>query len=83
VPRQVLNLDAIEASLRNVQAQFPQINKSLRSRRENAKAHLDPSTLITETRKHSLVALFRIPKIKRYFAKFLKEQADPKYLIAS
>ncbi len=218
MPRQVLNLDAIEASLRNVQAQFPQINKSLRSRRdsldpgivanmmagyrfvdsllarpldlfamgnlklflemnalvlfgsgegaqagaafqlaateqrfydqegggirgvvewynlhransvwrrtagvyisilsepqlfiegnhrtgalvmsyilaregrppfvltaENAKAYLDPSTLITETRKHSLVALFRIPKIKRYFAKFLKEQADPKYLIA-
>jgi hypothetical protein len=50
---------------------------------ENAKAYLDPSTLITETRKHSLVALFRIPKIKRYFAKLLKEQADPKYLIAS
>ena len=50
---------------------------------ENAKAYLDPSTLITETRKHSLVALFRIPKIKRYFAQFLKEQADRKYLIAS
>jgi hypothetical protein len=46
----------------------------------NAKAYLDPSTLITETRKHSLVALFKIPKIKRDFAKFLKEQADPKYL---
>ena len=42
---------------------------------ENAKAYLDPSTLITETRKHSLRA-FRIPKIKRYFAKFLKEQSD-------
>jgi hypothetical protein len=46
----------------------------------NAKAYLDPSTLVTETRKHSLVAVFRLPKIKRYFAKFLKEQADPKYL---
>lgn len=50
---------------------------------DNAKAYLDPSTLITETRKHSLVALFRIPKITRYFAKFLKEQADHKYLIAT
>jgi len=49
---------------------------------KNAKAYLDPSTLITETRKHSLVALFRVPKITRYFAKFLKEQADQKYLIA-
>jgi prophage maintenance system killer protein len=49
----------------------------------NAKAYLDPSTLITETRKHSLVATFRLPKIKRYFAKFLKEHSDRKYLIAS
>jgi prophage maintenance system killer protein len=50
---------------------------------ENAKAYLDPSTLITETRKHSLAALFKIPKIKRDFANFLKEQADRKYLVAS
>jgi len=49
---------------------------------DNARAYLDPSSLITETREHSLVALFRIPKIKRYFANFLKEQADQKYLIA-
>jgi hypothetical protein len=49
---------------------------------ENAKAYLDPSTLITMTRKHSLVTLLRMPKIKRYFGKFLKEQADSKYLIA-
>jgi len=49
---------------------------------DNAQAYLDPSSLITETRKHSLAALFRIPKIKRYFANFLKEQADQKYLIA-
>jgi hypothetical protein len=38
--------------------------------------------LIAETRKHSLAALFKIPKIKRDFAKFLKEQADQKYLMA-
>jgi hypothetical protein len=49
---------------------------------ENARAYLDPSTLVTETRKRSLVALFRLPKITRYFAQFLKEQADQKYLIA-
>ena len=49
----------------------------------SAKAYLDPSTLITETRKRSLVAAFRLRKLKRYFAKFLKEHADPKYLIAS
>jgi prophage maintenance system killer protein len=48
----------------------------------NARAYLDPSTLITETRKNSLVAFFRLPKIKRYFAEFLKEHADPKYLMA-
>jgi hypothetical protein len=49
---------------------------------ENAKAYLDPSTLITMTRKHSLTALFKIPKIKRDFANFLKAQADQRYLIA-
>jgi hypothetical protein len=34
-----LNLDAIEASLQNLQAHFPQINKSLKARRDS----LDPS----------------------------------------
>jgi len=50
---------------------------------ENARAFLDPSTLVTETRKRSFVALFRLPKITRYFAEFLKEQADQRYLLAS
>jgi hypothetical protein len=50
---------------------------------ENAKGYLDPSTLITKTRKHSLAALVRVPKIKRQFAKFLKEQADRRYLTAT
>ena len=49
---------------------------------ENARAFLDPSTLVTETRKRSVVALFRLPKITRYFAEFLKQQADQRYLIA-
>jgi hypothetical protein len=48
---------------------------------ENAKAYLDPSTLITKTRKTSIAMLYRMPKIKRYLANFLKEQADPKYLL--
>ena len=50
---------------------------------ENARAFLDPSTLVTETRKRSVVALFRLPKITRYFAEFLKKQADQRYLLAS
>jgi hypothetical protein len=49
---------------------------------ENARAFLDPSSLVTETRKRSYIALFRLPKITRYFAEFLKQQADPRYLIA-
>jgi hypothetical protein len=49
----------------------------------SARAYLDPSCLITETCKHSLVSLFRLPKITRYFTTFLKQQADPKYLIAT
>jgi hypothetical protein len=49
----------------------------------SARAYLDPSTLVTETRKHSLVAAFRLRKLKRYFAKFLKEHGDWRYLTAS
>jgi hypothetical protein len=48
---------------------------------ENAKAYLDPSTLITKIRKKSVAMLYRMPRIKRYFADFLREQADPKYLL--
>jgi hypothetical protein len=47
----------------------------------NARGYLDPSTLVTETRKHSLVAMVRLPKIKRYFAKFLRDHSDRNYLI--
>jgi hypothetical protein len=48
---------------------------------ENAQAYLDPSSLITSTRKHRF-DLMRVRKLKRYFAKFLKEQPEQKYLIA-
>jgi hypothetical protein len=50
---------------------------------ENARACLNPSTLITETRKHTLVSLFRLPKITRYFTALLKQQGDRKYLIST
>jgi hypothetical protein len=49
----------------------------------NAKAYFDPSTLIAETRKHSLAATFRMSRIRQYFAAFLREQSDRKYLITS
>ena len=48
----------------------------------NAKGYLDPSTLVTETRKPSIVAMFRLPKIKRYFATFLEEHSDRNYLVS-
>jgi hypothetical protein len=48
---------------------------------ENAKGYLDPSTLMTKARKKSIAMLYRMPRIKRYFAEFLREQADPKYLL--
>jgi hypothetical protein len=48
---------------------------------ENAKAYLDPSTLITKTRKHSVVGAFKMRRVQKYFAKFLKEQSNGIYLI--
>jgi hypothetical protein len=49
----------------------------------NAKAYLDPSTLITETRKHGIASTFKLSRIQRYFAQFLKQQSDGKYLKAA
>jgi hypothetical protein len=49
---------------------------------DNAEAYFQPSTLIRDVRKRSPAALFRLPGIKRRFAKFLCEQADPCYLLA-
>jgi hypothetical protein len=48
---------------------------------QNAKAYFDPSTLIMKTRKKSIAMLYRMPQIKRRLANFLKEEADPKYLL--
>jgi hypothetical protein len=48
---------------------------------DNAAAYFNPSTLIRDTPKKSVVMLYRLPKIKKKFAAFLQEQADPGYLL--
>ena len=48
---------------------------------DNAEAFFDPSTVIRDIRKKSPAALFRLPGIKKRFAKFLSAQADPRYLL--
>lgn len=50
---------------------------------DNAQAYFQPSTLIRDVRKRSPAAIFRLPGIKRRFARFLCEQADSRYLLAS
>ena len=49
---------------------------------ENAAAYFEPSTVIRDTSKLGLMALFRLPEIKKRFARFLEEHADPRYLFA-
>ena len=48
---------------------------------DNAEAFFDPSTVIRDIRKRSPAAIFRLPGIKKRFAKFLLAQADPRYLL--
>ena len=50
---------------------------------ENALAYFDPSTVIRNISKLGPIALFRLPGIKKRFARFLEDQADPGYLLAS
>lgn len=47
---------------------------------DNAKGYFDPSTLIRMTRKHTLKALWQLPKIKKTFAAFLKDHVDKRAL---
>jgi len=47
---------------------------------ENAKAYFEPSTLVKETKKHSLSMLTRLPKLKKKFARLLIESADKRFL---
>ena len=47
---------------------------------DNAKAYFDPSTLVKQTTKTAATLLMKLPRLKRRFADFLKDQADEKYL---
>lgn len=49
---------------------------------DNAKAYFDPSTLIRATQKHSMEALWRLPRMKRTFARFLRANVDKRSLAA-
>ncbi|MGB2682981.1 MAG: hypothetical protein WBE39_16910 [Candidatus Competibacter sp.] len=50
---------------------------------ENAVAYFDPSTVIRNTSKLGPMGLFRLPGIKKRFAKFLERQADFGYLLSA
>ena len=47
---------------------------------DNAPGYFDPSTLIKKTKKRAVSALFRLPKIRRRFAEFLRSHADARFL---
>ena len=49
---------------------------------ENAVAYFEPSTVLRNTSKQGPMALFHLPGIKKRFARFLEDQADPRYLLA-
>ncbi len=49
---------------------------------ENAVAYFEPSTVLRDTSKLGPMSLFRLPGINRRFARFLQDQADPRYLLA-
>ena len=42
----------------------------------NAKAYFDPSTLAKDTQKNLVTELIKLPRIRKYFARFLQEQAN-------
>lgn len=46
----------------------------------NAKGYFDPSSLAKSTHKNILGRLYRLPKIKKKFAKFLEEHARTEFL---
>src|SRR5215471_944639 len=47
---------------------------------DNAKAYFDPSTLIKETKKTATTMLMKLPRMKKLFAEFLREQSDTAHL---
>ena len=50
---------------------------------DTAMAFFEPSTVIRNTSKLGPMGLFRLPGIKKRFAKFLEGQADERYLLSS
>jgi len=47
---------------------------------DNAKAYFDPSTLIKETKKTATTLLTKLPRMKKRFASFLRDQTNSHYL---
>lgn len=48
---------------------------------ENMSSYMDFSTTFEKIKKGSLAMMFRQPRIKQSFAKFLRHEADPRYLL--
>ena len=48
---------------------------------ENAEAYFNPSSLVRDAHKYSLDELIKIPKLTRYFARFLKETEDDSLVV--
>ncbi len=48
---------------------------------DNAKAYFDPSSLAKKTTKDFFGKYYTLPKIKKKFAQFLENQANPEFLI--
>ncbi len=48
---------------------------------DNAQSYFDPSTMIKATHKTMFTQLYKLPKIEKKMAKFLKGQADWRYLL--
>jgi len=48
---------------------------------DNALPYFSPSALITNTSKSSLSMLFRMPSVRKHFARFLKEQSRSEFLL--
>ena len=47
---------------------------------DNAKGYFNPSTLAKMTKKGSVKSMFKLPKIKKNFAKFLQAQGNPELI---
>jgi hypothetical protein len=50
---------------------------------DNAEAYFNPSSVIKHTVKRGLSELFKLPKIKKRYAAFLKEQSNQNFLLAT